>query len=75
VLEDLGIDSGEVAADPVVADGCIAIKAPFGSGGFEPHDVFSSERFQIVDVFANAGFQRIHSADSLATRSTRPGRF
>jgi hypothetical protein len=29
VLEDLGIDSGEAAAEPVVADGRIDIKALF----------------------------------------------
>ena len=52
VLPDLGVDFGETAELPVVADEGVEVVALFGGGGVEAVDVFGSEGFESGGVFA-----------------------
>jgi hypothetical protein len=67
VLQNFGIDAGETAQAPVIADERVDIEALFGTGRLEAREVLSLELLKSFDVFAvdtfrlgvDAGFQSI----------------
>ena len=68
VLPNLGVDFGEAAELPVVADEGVEVVALFGGGGLETLQVFGGEGFEGGGVFAaddfglgvDAGFEGVH---------------